>query len=157
MLQSQSSHKREIAPMVSNLLMVTVFHHLQSSSFRGHQLGRCIFTSKFQSLTSAGQCPTCNPLSATGTFPLRGFTEILLAMQKHARGFPSGSWTGIQESKAGIREFCGWQRARHGPAPRPLCPLAAAAITAAPPPPGARTGQGGARNAEQAGNAERPE
>lgn len=34
MVQNHSSHKREIAPVVSDLLLLTVFHHLQSPSFR---------------------------------------------------------------------------------------------------------------------------
>lgn len=34
MVQKHSSHKRETAPIMSDLLLVSVFHQLQSSSFR---------------------------------------------------------------------------------------------------------------------------
>lgn len=54
MVQNHSSQKREIAPVMSDLLLLSVFHHLQSSSFRETAVVEIIRTSKFQTLTSAG-------------------------------------------------------------------------------------------------------
>lgn len=153
MVQNHSSHKTEISPVMSALL--SVFHHLQSSFLREAAIPGI---HPHIQLSNPDSC-RCHPPQSHRRFFPEGFTEIppttgcflsTAASLGDARQprWGSGLGAGSHSPKRDLsKQEC---ECPHGPAPRPLCPLAAAAATATPcchcaftaaPPPGARTGQ----------------